>query len=151
MKIAIGSDHRGFEVKQRIILLLEQLDHIAIDFGTTNTTSVDYPDYAFEVAQQVSRGAVDRGILICATGIGMSIAANKVNGIRAVACQDALTCEMSRRHNSINILCLSADMLGEELIDHMVKIFLNTEFDGGRHSRRVDKITRFEAQKKTMG
>jgi ribose 5-phosphate isomerase B len=97
------------------------------------------------VGQAVGEGRVDRGILICGTGIGMCIAANKVKGVRAAPCHDSITAEMSRRHNNANILCLSADLLGDELIGHMIRIFLETEFEGGRHARRVDKITRFEA------
>ena len=145
MKIAIGSDHRGFEVKRRIVGLLAQLGHEVIDVGPGGKDSVDYPDFAFQVAQAVGTGAAQRGILICGTGIGMCIAANKVPGVRAAPCHDSITAEMSRRHNDANVLCLSADLLGEELIDRMVKIWLETEFEGGRHARRVDKIVRFEA------
>lgn len=144
MKIAIGSDHRGYEVKRRIISLLERLGHEVVDVGTNSGESVDYPDYAFQVAQAVSEGRVDRGILICGTSIGMCIAANKVRGVRAAPCHDSITAEMSRRHNDANVLCLSADLLGGELVDRMVKLWLETEFEGGRHARRVDKITRFE-------
>src|SRR5438067_10058032 len=148
MKIAIGSDHRGYEVKRRLATLLERLGHEVQDQGPAGSDSVDYPDYAFPVAQAVSGGRVDRGILIDGTGIGMCIAANKVPGVRAAPCHDSITAEMSRRHNDANILCLSADLLGEELIDRMVRIWLETEFEGGRHARRVDKITRFEADEK---
>jgi ribose 5-phosphate isomerase B len=146
MKIAIGSDHRGFEVKRRIVNLLQRLGHEVVDLGPTSSESVDYPDFAFQVAQAVSDKRVDRGILICGTGIGMCIAANKVPGVRAAPCHDSITAEMSRRHNDGNVLCLSADLLGGELVDRMVRIWLETEFEGGRHARRVDKITRFEAQ-----
>lgn len=144
MKIAIGSDHRGYEVKRRIVSLLERLGHEPVDVGPTASESVDYPDYAFQVAQAVSSGRVDRGILICGTGIGMCIAANKVPGVRAAPCHDSITAEMSRRHNDANVLCLSADLLGGELLDRMVRIWLETEFEAGRHARRVEKITRFE-------
>jgi ribose 5-phosphate isomerase B len=147
MKIAIGSDHRGFEVKRRIVGLLAQLGHEALDVGPEGKESVDYPDFAFRVAQAVGSGAAQRGILICGTGIGMCIAANKVPGVRAAPCHDSITAEMSRRHNDANVLCLSADLLGEELIDRMVKIWLETDFEGGRHARRVEKIVRFEAQR----
>ena len=146
MKIAIGSDHRGYEVKRRIATLLQRLGHEVLDLGTMGPESVDYPDYAFQVALAVSEGRVDRGILICGTGIGMCIAANKVHGVRAAPCHDSITAEMSRRHNDANVLCLSADLLGEELIDRMVRIWLDTEFESGRHARRVEKITRFEAE-----
>jgi ribose 5-phosphate isomerase B len=146
MRIAIGSDHRGFEVKRRIASLLERLSHEVVDMGPVSSESVDYPDYAFQVAKAVSEGRVDRGILVCGTSIGMCIAANKVRGVRAAPCHDSITVEMSRRHNDANVLCLSADLLGGELVDRMVKIWLETEFEGGRHARRVDKITRFEAE-----
>ena len=145
MKIAIGNDHRGCEVKRRIVSTLQQLGHEVLDLGTDGKDSVDYPDFAFRVATAVGEGRVDRGILICGTGIGMCIAANKVPGIRAAPCHDSITAEMSRRHNDANVLCLSADLLGEELIDRMVRIWLETEFEGARHARRVEKIMRFEA------
>jgi ribose 5-phosphate isomerase B len=145
MKIAIGSDHRGFDVKRRIVPSLKQLGHEVLDMGPESGDSVDYPDFAFQVARAVGSGQVERGILICGTGIGMCIAANKVRGVRAAPCHDSITAEMSRRHNNANLLCLSADLLGEELIDRMLKIWLETEFEGGRHARRVDKITAFEA------
>ena len=144
MRIAVGSDHRGFEVKRRIVALLQRFNHEVRDFGPASSESVDYPDFAFEVARAVNEGQVERGILVCGTGIGMCIAANKVKGVRAAPCHDSITAEMSRRHNDANILCLSADLLGDELIDRMVRIWLETEFEGGRHARRVEKITRFE-------
>lgn len=144
MRIAIGSDHRGYDAKRRIVSLLQQLGHEVLDLGAQGSESVDYPDYAFEVAQAVGTQRVDRGILICGTGIGMCIAANKVPGVRAAPCHDSITAEMSRRHNDANILCLSADLLGDDLIDRMVRIWLETEFEGGRHARRVEKIARFE-------
>lgn len=146
MKIAIGSDHRGYEAKRRVVLLLQQLNHEVIDAGTNSRESVDYPDIAFQVASAVSEGRADRGILICGTGIGMCIAANKVKGVRAAPCHDYVTAEMSRRHNNANVLCLSADLLGEEQIDRMVRIWLETPFESGRHARRVDKIVRYEDQ-----
>jgi ribose 5-phosphate isomerase B len=144
MKIAVGSDHRGFEAKKRIVLLLGELAHEVVDMGTTSPDSVDYPDFAIQVAKAVGDKVVDRGILICGTGIGMCIAANKVHGVRAAPCHDSITAEMSRRHNDANILCLSGDLLGEELIDRMVRIWLQTDFEGGRHARRVEKIEHFE-------
>jgi ribose 5-phosphate isomerase B len=144
MKIAIGSDHRGYEPKRRLVALLQQLGHEVEDVGPQSKESVDYPDYAFQVAQAVSAGRVQRGILICGTGIGMCIAANKVSGVRAAPCHDRITAEMSRRHNDANVLCLSADLLSEELIERMVRIWLETEFEGGRHARRIEKIARFE-------
>jgi ribose 5-phosphate isomerase B len=147
MKIAVGSDHRGFEVKRRIVSLLGKLGHEVVDVGPQSGDSVDYPDFAFEVATAVGTGKVERGILICGTGIGMCIAANKVAGVRAAPCHDSITAEMSRRHNNANTLCLSADLLGGELVDRMLRIWLETEFEGGRHARRVEKITRYETER----
>jgi ribose 5-phosphate isomerase B len=144
MKIAIGSDHRGYDAKRRIIALLQQLGHEVQDVGPFGNESVDYPDFALQVASAVGEQRVERGILICGTGIGMCIAANKVRGVRAAPCHDSITAEMSRRHNNANVLCLSADLLGDELMNRMVRIWLETEFEGGRHARRVDKIVRFE-------
>src|ERR1700681_2437456 len=145
MKIAVGSDHRGFEAKRRVALLLQQMGHEVLDVGPTSRESVDYPDYAFQAALAVGEGRVQRGVLICGTGIGMCIAANKVKNVRAAPCHDSITAEMSRRHNDANVLCLSADLLGGDLIDRMVRIWLDTPFEGARHARRVEKIVRFEA------
>lgn len=144
MVIAIGSDHRGYNVKQRIINFLSGMGHEILDMGPANEECVDYPDFAFDVATSVSNKQAQFGILICGTGIGMCIAANKVAGIRAAPCHDSITAEMSRRHNDANVLCLSADLLGEELIERMVRIWLETPFEKGRHSRRIEKIEQFE-------
>jgi ribose 5-phosphate isomerase B len=144
MKISIGSDHRGFTVKGKVVDLLKRLGHEVEDVGTNGAEAVDYPDIASVVARQVSHHEVERGILICGSGIGMAIAANKFPGVRAAPCHDDLTAEMSRRHNDLNVLCLSADMLGEKLIDRMVEIWLTTEFEAGRHARRVQKIGEIE-------
>ncbi len=144
MRIALGSDHRGFNVKQKIADLLRRFQHEVVDVGAHNQEHVDYPDVAALVGAKVSSGEVDRGILICGTGIGMCIVANKFPGVRAAPCHDDVTAEMSRRHNDLNVLCLSADLLGEKLIDRMVEIWLNTEFEGGRHARRVEKISNLE-------
>ena len=149
MRIAIGSDHRGFVIKHKVVESLKRLEQEVIDVGPHTAESVDYPDIAQIVALQVSNGTVDRGILICGTGIGMCIAANKLPGIRAAPCHDDLTAEMSRRHNDLNVLCLSADMLGERLIDRMVEIWLSTEFEGGRHARRVEKIAGMELRSRS--
>ena len=146
MKIAIGSDHRGFDAKRRLVPMLRQLGHEVTDVGPDGNSSVDYPDYAYQVAKSVSAGTAERGILICGTGIGMCIAANKVKGVRAAPCHDSITVEMSRRHNDANVLCLSADLLGDELIGRIVRLWLETEFEGGRHGRRVDKIKRIESE-----
>lgn len=146
MKIVIGSDHRGSRLKVRLIPLITELRHEVSDIGTSENTSVDYPDFAAVVAGQVSRREVDRGILICGTGIGMCIAANKFPGVRAATCHDELTAEMCRRHNDVNVLCLSGDMLGERPIDGLLETWLNTGFEGQRHARRVDKINGIERQ-----
>ncbi|MFO0898851.1 MAG: ribose 5-phosphate isomerase B [Pirellulales bacterium] len=145
MKIAVGSDHRGFQVKAKIVELLRNLGHEVEDHGAHGAEGVDYPDIASTVAERVGAGGVERGILICGTGIGMCIAANKRKGVRAAPCHDDLTAEMSRRHNDLNVLCLSADMLGERLIDRMIEIWLSTPFEGGRHARRIEKISALEA------
>ncbi len=138
MRIAVGSDHRGFNVKQHLVDALKKEGHEVVDFGVGNDGSAaDYPDYAIPVAEAVTHAQAERGILICGTGFGMCIAANKVHGIRAVTCQNQLEAEMSRRHNNANILCMSGDILGQQLIDRIVAVWLNTEFEGGRHQRRL--------------
>lgn len=146
MRIAVGSDHRGHAVQQRIAALLRSAGHEVVERDNSGEESSDYPDVAAEVASAVSQGQVDRGILICGTGIGMSIAANKLPGVRAAVCHDDITAEMSRRHNDTNVLCLSADLLGTRLIERMVEIWTNTEFEGGRHARRVEKIREIESR-----
>ncbi|NUQ65607.1 MAG: ribose 5-phosphate isomerase B [Pirellulales bacterium] len=144
MRIAVGSDHRGVAMRAKILDLLRALGQDAVDLGTNEQGSVDYPDVAAQVARMVSDGQAERGILICGTGLGMSIVANKFPGVRAAACHDDLTAEISRRHNDLNVLCLSADILGERLVDRMIEIWLNTQFEGGRHARRVEKIRDLE-------
>ena len=144
MKIAIGSDHRGFEAKQQIKAIATELGHECIDFGTNDSNPVDYPDPAYLVATAVSKKQADRAILICATGIGMSITANKVNEIRAALCHDELSAQISRDHNDANVLCLSGDQVGVVLLRKIVEVWLNTEFSGGRHERRVRKIQAIE-------
>jgi ribose 5-phosphate isomerase B len=144
MKIAVASDHRGFVIKGKILTMISDLGHESMDFGTDSAESVDYPDFAEKVARAVSEKTADRGILICGTGVGMCITANKLPGVRAASCHDDLTAEMSRRHNDANVLCLSADLLGDRLVNRMVEIWLRTEFEGGRHARRIDKINRIE-------
>jgi ribose 5-phosphate isomerase B len=146
MKIAVGADHRGFPIRAQVVDLLRRLEHEVEDLGTFSGEAVDYPDVAARVARLVSRGAAERGILICGTGLGMCISANKFPGVRAAPCHDDVTAEMSRRHNDANILCLSADLLGERLVDHMVELWLDTPFEGGRHARRVAKICDIEAE-----
>jgi ribose 5-phosphate isomerase B len=144
MRITIGSDHRGVQVKARLIQTLTGQGHQVTDAGAHEGQAVDYPDVASVVARAVAAGASDRGILICGTGIGMSIAANKVPQVRAATCYDEVTAEMCRRHNDVNVLCLSGDMLGEKRMDRLVEIWLTTEFEGGRHARRLEKIAGLE-------
>ena len=147
MKIAIGSDHRGYDIKQQIKAIATELGHECIDVGTNDNNPVDYPDLAYLAATAVSNKEADRAILACATGIGMSMAANKVNGIRAALCHDELTAQISRDHNDANVLCLSADQVGVVLLRKMVEVWLSTEFSGGRHERRVRKIEAIEEGK----
>ena len=151
MRIAIGADHRGFTIRTKVAELLKQLGHEVEDVGTFSPEAVDYPDIAAEVASRVSHGQADRGILVCGTGLGMCIAANKFHGVRAAPCHDDLTAELSRRHNDSNILCLSADLLGERLIDRMIELWLNTPFECGRHARRVEKIIDLERRVEEEG
>ena len=145
MRIAIGSDHRGVTSRGRLAGLLERLGNQVVDCGSFGEEAADYPDIAADVARRVSAGSVDRGILLCCTGVGMAIAANKVAGVRAATCHDEVTAEMSRRHNDLNVLCLSAGMLGPEMQEKIVRTWLETPFEGGRHARRVAKIAGLEA------
>lgn len=143
MRIAIGSDHAGFELKSKIKQFL-QSDHEVIDAGVSSEESVDYPDYAEAVARQVVSGKAERGILVCGTGIGMSIAANKIPGIRAALCHDLETARLSREHNDANVLALGGRTTDPHLAMKMVEEWLKTEFNGSRHARRLAKITRIE-------
>ena len=146
LKVTIGSDHRGVHIKDRLIQALEAHAFTVTDEGTDSEKSVDYPDYAQDVARKVSSGEADRGILICGTGIGMAITANKFPHVRAASCYDEVMVEMSRRHNDVNVLCLPGDMIGDRPIDELVLMWLNTEFDGGRHADRVTKISEIESR-----
>ena len=146
MRVCLGSDHRGVQIKSRLIQTLKQNDYEVIDEGTNSDEPVDYPDFASKVAQRVGCGQADRGILICGTGIGMAITANKFAGIRAASCHDEVMVEMSRRHNNVNILCLPGDLIGDRPIDDLVLMWLQTEFEGGRHDGRVKKIDSIETQ-----
>ena len=146
MKVAVASDHRGFHVKNRVLDILKELGHEGMDFGPDTSESVDYPDFASKVSAAVSQGTVERGILICGTGMGMCIAANKFDRVRAANCHDELTAQVSRRHNDANVLCLSADLLGDQLISQMIEVWMRTEFEGGRHARRLQKILDLEQQ-----
>jgi ribose 5-phosphate isomerase B len=145
MKIAIAADHRGHAMKEKLAALLTESAHEVIDMGTNSGRSCDYPDTGYRAAKAVADGKVERAILVCGTGIGMSIVANKVAGVRAAVCNDELTAQMSRRHNDANALCLASDVVGEELMRRIVESWLDTPFeDGGRHSRRVQKIRMVE-------
>lgn len=144
MKITVASDHAGFEFKNHILRYLAENKVASLDLGTENNHSVDYPDYARKVAELISGGKIDRGILICGTGIGMSIVANKFTGIRAALCHNVETAEASRRHNDANILVLGSRVLTETVALSIVETWLNTSFDGGRHQNRVDKIHEIE-------
>lgn len=152
MKIMLGSDHHGVKTRLNLGRFVRDLGHVVFDCGPTteNPDPVDYPDIAAEVAGAVSSKKVDRGILICGTGIGMSIVANKFPGVRAAPVADEMSAEMSRRHNDLNVLCLSGDMLSEETIDQLVLIWLKSEFAGGRHERRVNKITAIENEQMAL-
>lgn len=138
LKVAIGSDHGGFEYKEVIIAELRAKNIEVIDVGTNTTDSCDYPEYAHKVAEKLVSGEVDRGILICGTGIGMSIAANKIKGIRAALCGDTFSARATRAHNNSNVLCLGQRVIGIQLALDIVEVWLNTEFEGGRHQRRID-------------
>lgn len=144
MRVSVGSDHRGYRVKAKLLELIVSLGHEVEDEGTNNDESIDYPDIASAVSNKVASGTADRGILICGTGIGMSITANKFAGVRAAPVYDEITAEMSRRHNDVNVLCLSGDMLGERNIEQLLQVWLETDFEGGRHARRLEKIASLE-------
>ena len=151
MKVAIASDHRGVEYRRRIAQELTRLGCEVIDMGPDGETSVDYPDYARLVALAVTDGRADRGVLVCGTGIGMSLAANKVRGIRAAVAHDAFTAERSTRHNNANILCLGQEVVAPDALADVIRAWLTATFEGGRHGRRVDKIMSFEAEPRTVG
>lgn len=144
MKIAIGSDHGGYLLKENIKEYLLAHHYEIEDFGTHSTNSVDYPDFAQAVAEAVADGQFDRGILICGTGLGISIAANKVRGIRAAVVHESFSAKMSRQHNNANILALGGRVVGPDLAMEIVDVWLNTPFEGGRHERRVNKIGAIE-------
>jgi ribose 5-phosphate isomerase B len=145
MKIAIGADHAGYQLKDSLKRLLDELGIAYEDFGTSSAQSVDYPDYARAVAEGVSGGRFDRGILVCGTGIGMAIAANKVAGVRSAPIIDTDTAKLSREHNDLNVLTLGARVLPESRAREIVKAFLQTPFSGGRHGDRVKKIHSIES------
>ena len=148
MRIAIAADHRGHAVKEKITVLLHEQGHEVLDLGTNSSKSCDYPDLAYPAAKAVADHKAARAILICGSGIGMDICANKVPGVRAALCNDELTAQMSRRHNDSNVLCLASDVLGEELMRRIVSSWLSNAFEGGgRHERRVRKVAWIEQGK----
>jgi ribose 5-phosphate isomerase B len=145
MKVIIGSDHAGFAAKQALVAAMKKMGHSVTDAGTDSIESVDYPDFAAQVARAVAGDEAERGVLICGTGIGMAMAANKIHGARAAVVTNEFTAEMSRRHNDANIIALGARVLPVEKMEEYVRIFLESPFEGGRHAGRVDKIKKLEA------
>ena len=144
MKIAVGADHAGFRLKGHLARMLKSRGFRVHDLGTFSEQSVDYPDYAAAVASEVAAGEADRGLLVCGTGVGVAIAANKLEGIRAATCNDLFTAQKSREHNDANVLAIGARVVGEGLAEDIVQTFLETDFAAGRHQRRVEKIHRLE-------
>ena len=144
MKVAVANDHRGAKAIEQVKAIIAQLKHECMDFGSVAEGPIDYPDVAYRAAKAVSEGSADRAILVCGTGIGMSIAANKVKGVRAALCFDELNAKISRQHNDANVLCLSGDLLGSSALRKIVETWLKTDFSGGRHQRRVEKISAIE-------
>ncbi len=142
--IAIGCDHGGFNLKEAIKKYLDEKKVPYKDFGTADCNSVDYPYYAYRVANEISNGNCTKGVLCCGTGIGIAIAANKIKGIRAAVCDDEFTTEMARKHNDANILCLGGRVIDEKKAVLLMDIFLNTSFDGGRHNKRIEQISQIE-------
>lgn len=146
MTIAIGSDHGGFGMKQEVIKYLESKGFAVKDFGTYSTDSCDYPDYGEAAARAVASGECEKGIVVCTTGVGISICANKVKGIRCALCSEPYSAEMTRRHNNANMLALGGALIGVNMMQQIVDTFLSTEFEGGRHQRRVDKMMSIETR-----
>lgn len=151
MTIAIGCDHAGIELKKEILSLLQELHLECIDYGTDGPQSVDYPDFGEKVSEVVSAGKIEKGILICGTGIGMSIVANKFPGVRASLCNELFTAKMSRLHNDANILVLGGRIVGKDLAKEIVKTWVSTPFEGERHTRRLDKISHIEGRLQKHG
>lgn len=146
MKISVGTDHRGLEQKRMVSQIAEELGHSIVDHGANSTESCDYPDIANVLGHSIAGGQTDCGILICGTGIGMSIAANKVKGIRAAVCTDTDQARLSRQHNDANVLCIRGDSFEESAVREMVTAWLEAEFEGGRHARRIGKVTEMEQE-----
>jgi ribose 5-phosphate isomerase B len=147
MKVAIGSDHGGFDLKEAVSAVIRELGHEVVDKGVHDRTSVDYPDFAAKVAEAVVTGECERGVLICGTGIGMSIAANKVPGIRAALCNEIFSAQMAREHNDANILCLGARVVGPSVAEGIVRAYFTSSFAGGRHANRVAKLKALDEQR----
>lgn len=150
MKIAIAADHGGFELKNSMVEYIKSLGNEVEDLGTNSSESVDYPDFAKKVCGEIQKGNSELGILICGTGIGMSLAANKFKGIRAACVSDVYSAKMSRNHNNANVLCIGARVVGDEVAKLIIKTFLENEFEAGRHQRRVDKIMSFEKDNREL-
>lgn len=144
MKIAIGNDHAALELKNHIVDYLVKEGHEVVNFGTDTPASTDYPIYGARVAHAVANGECERGVVICGTGIGISISANKVRGIRCALCSEPVSAKLTRQHNDANVLAMGARIIGPAMAEEIVHTFLTTEFEGGRHSRRVDLITKLE-------
>lgn len=151
MKIGIGCDHAGLELKLEIISLLNDMGNECVDYGTNVPQSVDYPDFGEKVSEAVQKGEIDRGVLICGTGIGMSIVANKFPGIRASLCNDLFTARMSRLHNDANILVMGGRVIGKDLAKEIARVWFTTDFEAGRHSNRLGKIVNIERRIKGTG
>jgi len=150
MRLAVASDHRGFDAKRRLVPLLKKLGHEVEDFGCEGTGAVDYPDHAAPAARAVAEGRCDAAILMDGSGIGMSVAANKVTGVRAALAHDEVTARRAREHNHCNVLCLGTDLLSEDQIRQIVEIFLTTNFADGRHARRVAKLKALEEEERAQ-
>jgi ribose 5-phosphate isomerase B len=147
MKIAIGSDHAGFALKEHVRRTLTEAGHEIVDFGAASAESVDYPEYAIPVARAVVQKQVERGILVCGTGLGVAMTANRVRGIRAAPCTVEFAADMARRHNDANVLALGGRLVTPAMADRIVEVFLSTPFEGGRHKRRIDKIDALTEEK----
>jgi ribose 5-phosphate isomerase B len=146
-RIAIGSDHAGYEAKEHAKQTLASLGAEVVDEGTQGSASVDYPDFGAAVGRAVASGEVERGVLICGSGIGISIAANKIAGVRAAVCWNEETARLARQHNDANIICLGARFIEPDLAARMIRVFMETEFDGGRHQQRVEKLTKLDEER----
>ncbi len=144
MKISIACDHGAFELKERLKAHLAELGHEVADCGAHSTESCDYPDFGIAAAKLVADGTCERGVVLCTTGIGMSMTANKVKGVRCALCHETLSAEMTRRHNDANMLAMGAGVTGGNLAERILDVFLSTEFEGGRHQRRIDKMMEAE-------